>query len=137
MHDPVQRQGRSGCVIDDHGVVQRRGPSWKSSLGHVLEVACDYKHVGPFVTVTGGLMRSFCRRLVFFFFFKKKITLSQRVCDSRLLYGVESWPCCTSSAIQKLHVQRMKRLRGIDSSEVRSRVMMLSNPQGLPTAPAS
>ena len=43
------------------------------------------------------------------------------MCDSRLLFGVESWPCCTGSAVQKLHVQRMKWLRSIDSSEVRSR----------------
>ena len=43
------------------------------------------------------------------------------MCDSRLLFGVESWPCCTGSAFQKLHVQRMKWLRSIDSSEVRSR----------------
>ena len=43
------------------------------------------------------------------------------MCDSRLLIGVESWPCCTGSATHKLHVQRMKWLRSIDSSEVRSR----------------
>ena len=43
------------------------------------------------------------------------------MCDSRLLLGVESWPCCTGGAIQKLHVQRMKWLRSIDSSEIRSR----------------
>ena len=43
------------------------------------------------------------------------------MCNSRLLFGVESWPCCTGSAIQKLHLQRMKWLRSIDSSEVRSR----------------
>ena len=30
----------------DHGVTQRRGPSGTSSLGHVLEVVSDYKHVG-------------------------------------------------------------------------------------------
>ena len=29
-------------VIDDQGAMQRRSPSWKSSLGHVLEVVCDY-----------------------------------------------------------------------------------------------
>ena len=43
------------------------------------------------------------------------------MCDSRLLFGVESCPCCTGDAIQKLHVQRMKWLRSIDSSEVRTR----------------
>ena len=30
-------------VIDDQGVMQRRGPSWKSSTGRVLEIVCDYK----------------------------------------------------------------------------------------------
>ena len=34
-------------VIGDQGVMQRRGPSWKSSLGHVLEVVYDYKMLAP------------------------------------------------------------------------------------------
>ena len=38
--------------VIDQGVMQRRGPSWKSSLGHVLEVLGDNKHVGSLVTVT-------------------------------------------------------------------------------------
>ena len=127
-------------VIVDQGVMQRRGPSWKSSTGRVLEVVCDYKHVGSYVTVAGGLMRevthrtkasqrSFCspRRKIFEYHSlstRIRLSLANSMCDSRLLFGFESWPCCTGSAIQKLHVQRMKWLRSIDSSEVRS-----SNPQ--------
>ena len=47
----TQCGGRQGCifggiifyqnVIDDQGVMQRRGPSCKSSTGLVLEVVCD------------------------------------------------------------------------------------------------
>ena len=110
--------------------MQRRGPFWKSSTGRVLEVVCDYKHVGSFVTVTGGLMReaahrtkasqsSFCspRRKIFenhALSTRIRLSLTHTMC-------VESWPCCTGGAVQKLHVQRMKWLRSIDSSEVRSR----------------
>ena len=36
-------------VLDDHGVMQRRGSSWTSPPGHVLEVACDYIHVSSCV----------------------------------------------------------------------------------------
>ena len=117
--------------------MQRRGPSCKSSTGLVLEVVCDYKHVGSFVTVTGGLVREAAHRTKasqtpFCSLGRKflethslstrvRLSLANSMCDSRLLSGVECRPCCTGSAIQKLHVQRMKWLRTIDLSEVRSR----------------
>ena len=49
-------------VVDDQSLMQRRGPFWKSSTGRVLEVVCDYKHVGSFVTVIGGQMREAAHR---------------------------------------------------------------------------
>ena len=123
--------------IDDQGEKQRNGPFWRSSTGRVLEAVSDCKHVGSFVTVTGGLMReaahrtkasqsSFCslRRKIFethSLLTRIRLSLANSMCDSRLLFGVESWPCCTGGAIQKLHVQRMKWLRSIDSSEIRTR----------------
>ena len=103
-------------VIDDQGVMQRNGPFWRSSTGRVLKVVSDYKHVGSFVTVTGGLMReaahrtkasqsSFCslRRKIFenhSLSTRIRLSLANSMCDSRLLFGVESWPCCTGGAIQ-------------------------------------
>ena len=96
------------------------------------EVVCDYKLVGSFCDVTGGLMReaahrtkasqsSLCclRRKVFenrVLSTCVRLSLANSMCDSRLLFGVESWPSCTANAIQKLYVQR-----SIGSSEFRSR----------------
>ena len=124
-------------VSDDQGVMQRRGPSRKLSRGRVLEVVCDYKHVGSFVTVTGGLMREAAHHTKNFpeFLFavsgdffenyslstRVRLSLAKSMCDSRLLFGVEGWLCCIDSAIQKLHVKRMIWLRSTDSSGVRSR----------------
>ena len=51
-----------------------------------------------------------------------RLSLANSMFDSRLLFGVESWPCCTGSAIQKLHVRRMKWMRSIDSSRSRDKV---------------
>ena len=119
-------------VSDDQGVMQRLGPSWKSSLGCVLRSCATTNSLAPSVTVTGGLMRevahstkasqsSLCclRRKIFenrVLSTCVRLPLANSMCDSRLLFGVESWPGCTGNAIQKLHVQR-----SIDSSEVRSR----------------
>ena len=53
-----------------------------------------------------------------------RLSLANSMCDSRLLFGVESWPCCTGSAFQKLpraaYEVVAKWLRSMDSSEVRS-----------------
>ena len=90
-------------VSDDQGVMQRLGPSWKSSLGCVLRSCATINSLAPSVTVTGGLMREAahrtkasqsslcCHRLKIFenrvLSTCVRLPLANSMCDSRLLFG--------------------------------------------------